>query len=121
MVVTNLVYDIVLPLKLFRAEADLLEYVKSLIYECADMQRWHILECAVSKEEVYLRVKLGPTWALDKVVYTLKRGVDQAVSKKYSYDGSVWGGGCDVRTVGKLNREAVNAYVAMMNQKGELQ
>jgi len=117
--VHNLYYHIVWVPKYRRRvlEGKVGERARQVIVEVAEKYGYYADELKVNPDHIHLLVRLEPKMALPDVVRTLKSLTARALFeefpeiKRFLWNGSLWGNGYCVNTVGGLNLDAVRHYI----------
>ncbi len=93
------------------------ERARQVIFEVAEKYGFGVDELKVNPDHIHLLVRLEPRHALPDVVRTLKSLTARVLFeefpevKRFLWNGSLWGSGYCVNTVGGLDLEAVRHYI----------
>ena len=88
-----------------------------LIRQCAEMNRWHILEVNVQPDHIHLLVQLPPKEAVAHAMQVLKGGTSKAVRAEYPeleeflWGDSLWAAGYFAESVGRVTEGRIKAYI----------
>ena len=95
----------------------LLVRLSELLYECADIHRWKIIELNIQVDHVHLLVQLRPEISLSKVLQYLKGGSSKKIREEYPelkeflWGDSFWADGYFIETVGSLSEATIKKYI----------
>ena len=91
--------------------------IKELLLECADVNRWRIDEINIQIDHVHLLIQIKPDISVSKVVQLLKGKSSRIIRKEFPdlqefyWGDNFWCEGFFVETVGRLNEDAIKAYI----------
>lgn len=93
------------------------ERLKELLHECAEMNRWRIIELNIQPDHVHMVVQLRQTISVSEAVQRFKGGSSFVIRKEFPaleeflWGNSFWGDGYFAETVGQCNFETIIKYV----------
>ena len=91
--------------------------IAELLYECAEMNRWDIVELNIQIDHVHIVVQLRPDISVSKVVQLFKGSTSRIVRlefpalEEFYWGKSFWCDGYFVETVGQVSLEKIREYV----------
>ena len=95
----------------------LVERLKGLIQECADVNRWQIDELNIQPDHVHLIIQFKPDIAISKMVQLMKGKSSKIIRQEFPelrefyWGDSFWADGFFAETVGTCNVETIKNYV----------
>ena len=91
--------------------------ISELLHECAEMNRWKIIELNIQVDHVHMIVQLRPDVSVSKVVQMFKGRSSRIVRQKFPelkefyWGPNFWCDGYFVETVGQVSLEVIQNYV----------
>jgi len=101
----------------------LVQRLKELFYECAEMNRWFIHEVEIVPEHVHLYIQLPPNISVSQAIMYLKGGTSRVVRQEFPeleeflWGDSFWQDGYFVETFGRIDEKAMREYIR--NQRNQ--
>ncbi len=98
-------------------EGELVNRLRYLLNQCAEMNRWKILELNIRIDHVHMLVQLKPNSSLSRAVQLFKGGSSRVIRKEFPeleeflWGDSFWADGYFAETIGKLNYEQIKEYI----------
>lgn len=101
-------------------QGEIAKRINELLFECADVNGWHIEELNVQPDHVHMLVQLRPDTSVSEVVNRFKGKSSYLIRKEFSQfkeffwwkkTDSFWGEGFFVETVGQISEEKIREYI----------
>ena len=96
---------------------DLAIRLEELLWECAEANRWEIVELSIQLDHVHILVQLRPEVSLSKVLQYFKGGSSRVIRKEFPdlraflWGDSLWADGYFAETVGNVSEAAIKKYI----------
>lgn len=91
--------------------------IEELLYECAEVNGWKILELNIQIDHVHMLVQLKPEVSLSKVLQYFKGGSSRVIRKEFPdlraflWGDSFWADGYFIETVGRVSEASIKKYI----------
>jgi len=88
-----------------------------LLKQCADINRWTIVELNVQPDHIHLLVQLPPKEAVAHAMQLMKGGTSRAIRLEYPeleeflWGDSLWADGYFAESVGQVTEARIKAYI----------
>ena len=91
--------------------------LEELLRECAEVNKWEILELNIQVDHVHMLAQLKPDVSLSKVLQYFKGGSSRVIRKEFPelrpflWGDSFWADGYFIETVGRANEATIKKYI----------
>ena len=88
-----------------------------LLHQCADMNRWTIVELNVQPDHVHLLLQLPPKISVSKAMQLMKGGTSKKIREEFPeldeflWGDSFWADGYFAETAGQITESRLKAYI----------
>jgi putative transposase len=88
-----------------------------LLKQCAEMNRWQVIELNVQVDHVHLLIQLPPKEAVSHAVNLMKGGTSRAIRtefpelEEFLWGDSLWADGYFAESVGQVTEARMKAYI----------
>ena len=95
----------------------LVERLKELFYQCAEVNDWKIEELNIQLDHVHMLIQLKTTVSVCKAVQLLKGGSSKKIREEFPeleeflWGNSFWSEGYFAETVGQIDEAAIRRYI----------
>lgn len=95
----------------------LVERLKELFYQCAEVNDWKIEELNIQLDHVHMLIQLKTTVSICKAVQLLKGGSSKKVREEFPeleeflWGNCFWAEGYFAETVGQIDEAAIRRYI----------